>query len=54
MVVEILKLASRAKGKGAPRKWLFSDPKGTGYCDRWGYKFKVLDEDGTRYHVVKK
>ena len=54
MAVEILKLASRAKGKGAPWKWIFSNPKGTGYCDRWGYKFKVLDEDGTRYHVVKK
>jgi hypothetical protein len=70
MVVEILKLASGAKGvspaelneltkwKGAPWKWLFSNPKGTGYCDRWGYKFKVLhDEDDDRsvpYQVTKK
>lgn len=48
MVVEILKLASRPNGvsprelntlttwKGAPWKWLFSNPKGNGYCDRWG------------------
>jgi hypothetical protein len=54
MVTEILRLASRAKGvtpaelnaltgwKGAPWKWLFSNPKGTGYCDRWGYKVRVL------------
>ncbi len=47
MVVEILKLASRAKGaspaelnaltkwKGAPWKWLFATPKKNGYCDRW-------------------
>ena len=56
MVVEILKLASRKDGvspaelnkltewKGAPWKWLFSNPKGNGYCDRWGYKFKVIAE----------
>jgi hypothetical protein len=67
MVVEILKLASRAKGvspaelneltqwKGAPWKWLFSNPKNNGYCDRWGYKFKVEStDDGVRYHVEKK
>lgn len=66
-VVEILKLASRAKGvspqelndltkwKGAPWKWLFQNPKKTGYADRWGYKFEVLNVDGeTRYKVVKK
>lgn len=66
MVVEILKLASRPSGvspaelnqlttwKGAPWKWLFSNPKGTGYCDRWGYAFTVLKtEDGVRYHVAK-
>jgi hypothetical protein len=62
MVVKILALASRKGGvspaelnrvtdwKGAPWKWLFSNPKGNGYCDRWGYKFKVTDVDGeTRY-----
>jgi hypothetical protein len=28
---------------------LFSNPKGTGYRDRWGYKFEVLtDEDDAR------
>lgn len=70
MVVEILKLASRKDGvspaelnkltewKGAPWKWLFSNPKGNGYCDRWGYKFKVIaekdDPRAVRYHVVKR
>jgi hypothetical protein len=68
MVVEILKLASRTKGvspaelntltkwKGAPWKWLFKNPKGNGYCDRWGYSFKVLQQDdGTvRYQVAKR
>jgi hypothetical protein len=65
----ILKLASRAKGvtpaelnkltewKGAPWKWLFSNAKGTSYCDRWGYKVKVLadkDDPPKAYQVVKK
>jgi len=69
MVVEILKLASRANGvaphelneltkwKGAPWRWLFSNPKKTGYCDRWGYKFTVLTEDdacAVPYNVVRK
>jgi hypothetical protein len=66
-VVEILKLASRPQGvspaelntlttrKGAPWKWLFSNPRGTGYCDRWGYTFAVLKtDDGLRYQVVKR
>src|SRR5579862_759300 len=67
MVVEILKLSSRENGvspaqlneltkwKGAPWKWLFSNPKKTGYCDRWGYTFKVVDFNGeTRYKTEKK
>src|SRR5262245_23926569 len=67
MVVKILALASRKDGvspaelnklttwKGAPWKWLFSNPKGNGYCDRWGYKFKVVNDDGeTRYCVTAK
>jgi hypothetical protein len=65
MVEAILKLASRAKGvtpaelneltkwKGAPWKWLFKNPKGTGYCDRWGYSFEVVHEDGAHYKVAK-
>jgi hypothetical protein len=67
MVVEILKLASRAKGvspaelnelttwKGAPWRWLFSNPKKNGYCDRWGYSFEVvkIEDRGVRYHVAK-
>jgi hypothetical protein len=67
-VAEILKLASRAQGasrdelnaltkwKGAPWKWLFSNPKKSGYCDRWGYRLRV--EEGkngeARYHVTKR
>lgn len=67
MVVEILKLSCRAKGvtpeelnaltkwKGAPWKWLFKNPKKTGYCDRWGYTFEVVkDDDGTHYKTEKK
>jgi hypothetical protein len=68
MVVEILKLASRphkgvspaelnelTKWKGAPWKWLFSNPKGTGYCDRWGYKLTVIQgTEGVRYLVTKR
>ncbi len=37
-------------------KWLFSNPKKTGYCDRWGYKLTLLTENAraVRYHVVKR
>jgi hypothetical protein len=46
------------KWKGAPWEWLFSNPKKTGYCDRWGYKLTLLtDKENARavcYHVVKK
>jgi hypothetical protein len=65
-VADILKLASRPKGvsreelnaltkwKGAPWKWLFKNPKGNGYCDRWGYHLRIAeDKDGeTRYCVT--
>lgn len=67
MVVKILALASRKNGvspaelnkltewKGAPWKWLFSNPKGNGYCDRWNYSFKVTDVEGeTRYCTTAK
>lgn len=66
MVVTILKLSSRANGvtpaelnnatqwTGAPWKWLFSNPKKTGYADRWGYTFEVVTENGeTRYKTTK-
>jgi hypothetical protein len=66
IVVEILKLSSRPKGvtpaelnqltqwKGAPWKWLLSNPKRSGYCDRWGYKFEVVkDDDGVHYKTTK-
>jgi hypothetical protein len=67
MVVKILAMASRKNGvspaelnkltewRGAPWKWLFSNPKKNGYADRWGYRFKVAEVDGeTRYHVTAK
>jgi hypothetical protein len=68
MVVDILKLASRSNGvsreelntltkwSGAPWKWLFKNPKGTGYCDRWGYTLRIAEgKDGeTRYCVTKR
>ena len=67
-VVEILKLASRTNGvsreelnaltkwSGAPWKWLFMNPKGTGYCDRWGYTLRVIEgkEGETRYVTTKR
>jgi hypothetical protein len=67
-VARILKLASRPNGasraelnkltgwRGAPWRWLFTNPKRTGYADRWNYKFSVIEgEDGeVRYHVAKK
>lgn len=66
-VVEILKLSCRPSGvsreelndltkwKGAPWKWLFKNPKKTGYCDRWGYSLKITEgKDGeVRYHTTK-
>jgi len=67
MVAKIIELALRAKGvspaelnklttwKGAPWKWLFCNPKKTGYADRWGYKFSVEKTDeGTFYKLAKK
>ena len=68
MVIKILAMASRKSGvtpaelnklttwKGAPWKWLFSNPKGNGYCDRWNYKFKVErgDDGETRYFATAK
>jgi hypothetical protein len=67
-VARILKMASRPNGasraelnkltgwRGAPWKWLFKNPKGTGYCDRWGYTLRVTEgKDGeVRYRVEKK
>jgi hypothetical protein len=41
--------------EGCALEAAFSNPNGTGYCDRWNYKFKVVNEDGgVRYQVVKK
>lgn len=54
MRAKIIELALRPEGvtpaelneltewKGAPWKWLFSNPKGTGFADRWGYKLSVM------------
>ena len=66
ITADILKLASRKNGvspqelndltqwKGAPWRWNFTNPKGKGYCDRFGYSFEVAKVDGeTRYKVAK-
>ena len=67
-VVDILKLASRPNGasreelndltgwSGAPWKWLFSNKRNTGYCDRHGYRLKVIEGKSgeTRYAVTKR
>jgi hypothetical protein len=67
-VTEILKLASRPNGasreelntltkwSGAPWKWLFKNPKGTGFCDRHGYTLRIAEgkEGETRYRVTKR
>lgn len=51
-VALILALAAREEGctpkelneltgwTGAPWKWLFENPKGNGWCQKWGYDFK--------------
>lgn len=62
----ILKLASRTGGasarelneltgwRGAPWRWLFSNPRKTGVCDRWGFDFHTQRTDsGVRYFVTK-
>lgn len=53
--VKILELAARKGGvtpaelnkltkwRGAPWRWLFQNPKGAGWCDRFGYKFEVIE-----------
>jgi hypothetical protein len=65
MVAKIIALALRPEGvspaelntvtewKGAPWKWLFSNPKGTGYADRWGYRLDVTkDGKATTYRLT--
>jgi len=68
-VAEALKLAGRPNGASraeldtamgwkpgsAPWKWLFSNPKKNGYCDRWGYRLEVLEGKSgeARYKVSK-
>jgi hypothetical protein len=70
MVDAILKLARRDQGvtpaelntltawKGAPWKWLFSNPKCTGYCDRRSLTLEIIKRDAAdggraqvAYHV---
>ena len=67
-VEQCIKLALRAKGTTpeelialtgwdkAPWKWNFENPKGNGWAQRFGYKFKVVKaEDGsTHYHLSAK
>jgi hypothetical protein len=65
-VAAILRLASRKSGvsvselnqltgwRRAPWRWLFSNKKKTGYCDRWRLRFEaVRQEEGVRYFVRK-
>lgn len=65
MTAKVVELAARPNGatraelneltqwKGAPWKWFFSNPKGTGVCDRFGYGFEVRKEGRTaHYHVT--
>jgi hypothetical protein len=67
-VEAVLRLASRRNGasraelidltgwSAAPWRWLFRNPKKTGYCDRRGLRLKVIEgRDGeVRYRVVKR
>lgn len=42
--------------KGTPWKWSFENPKGNGWCQRWGYSLALLDDKKTgvrRYKVTK-
>ena len=44
------------KWKKAPWKWLMSNPKGTGLCDRYGYTLTVgrnVDDKGAVYKMTK-
>ena len=66
MVAECLRLAGRKNGvtpaqlneatgwQKAPWKWLFSNPKGTGFCDRWGYKLEVVKDGRDVTYFVSK
>lgn len=47
-------LNEMTKWKGAPWKWLLSNPKGTGLADRYGYEL-IVTKDGRNsiYHLVK-
>jgi hypothetical protein len=47
------KLNELTEWRGAPWKWLFSNPKKTGYADRWGYKFTVLQPDAENKRLVR-
>ncbi len=62
---QVIKLALREKGvtaaelieatgwSGAPWKWNFENPKGTGWAKRFGYKFKSERVDGTVRYFLK-
>ena len=49
-------LNDMTKWKKAPWKWLMSNPKGTGLCDRYGYTLTVgrnIDDKGAVYKMTK-
>lgn len=67
MTAQLLDLAARENGvsakelfelsnwHGAPWKWNFSNPQGTGWCDKYGYGFEVLGDrkTGVRYKITR-
>ena len=68
MAEKIGKLASRPQGASRAElikltkwekqawKWYFVSSKGNGFCQRHGYKLKVIERDGgeVAYHIVRK
>ena len=48
-------LSEQIVWKGAPWKWLFHNPKGNGWCQRFGYDFRSEKDGGSVvYYVTKK
>lgn len=48
-------LNALTKWKGMPWKWSFRNPKGTGWCDKYGFTLEVVKVDGAAtYKVTKK
>ncbi len=53
--VDATELNETTKWTGAPWKWLFHNPKNTGWCQRWGYDLTVFTgADGEKRYFVEK